>query len=68
MLPFMWVWLLGVATYLSQDMLPRSRRAQPDQFVIQGSSHRLDPAAHVLQIALPFLPQLLGAKDRLDNV
>lgn len=49
-------------------MLPRSRRTQPDQFVIQSSSHRLDPATHVLQIALPFLPQLLGAKDLLDDV
>lgn len=49
-------------------MLPRSRRTQPDQFVIQGSSHRLDSAAHVLQITLPFLPQLLGGKDRLHDV
>lgn len=49
-------------------MLPRSRRTQPDQFIIQSSSHRLDSAAHVLQIALPLLPQLLGTKNRLDNV
>lgn len=48
-------------------MLPRPRRAQLDQFIVQALPAALDPATHDIQIPMPRSGEFVVLQNLLDN-